>query len=989
MKTLLFLSLVGSALGLGLMLLRRRAGGRMGSAFFYWAWLLVLLRFALPLPGLVPAYERQTEPVPAARESYAPRQELVLPEREVPAENPAAENPAPVEVSKPEARKSIDWERLLRWEVLWLGGALLVIGRQSLGYLRFTRKLRSTLVPVNDAELRQYIGIKQRFKPELAKSRAVSTPMLLGLKDPLLVLPQREYSGETLHNILLHEFTHYRRGDVVLKWLTMLVFAFHWFNPLTRLFVRELDKVCELSCDERLLKTMDSRQKQSYGETLLELAGGRRLKSGTPATCLAMEKHVLKERLEQIMKYKNKGKWGLVAMLLSLAVLAGCAVAAGPDTTPEVIMAPETKPAANDRQGVKVYNVDEFLAAIEPGANIVLAEGTFNLSEAKNYGLDSDFYSWSAVGDGYELQLHKVDGLSITGAGMGKSSLVTEPREANVLYFDGGEDISLAGFTAGHTEEPGHCRGGVLYLDGLRNLDVDACELFGCGTRGIDARNSRNVLLRNSVIRDCTLNVLYTQSSYNVQLDNCEIYNCGEEGLSLFSAYNSEHVVVSNSRIYDNSSRTLLLGTYCANLALLGNEVRDNTVETAVFAVGPGDVIVEGCRFTDNRIGQWFADESMSGSVYNQRTAGFGGAVDLQGNTLGVEDLEKMELRQVVYSVPSEAEAEERTAYAEVTVKTVDELLAAIAPNTKILLDGEEFDLSTASDYGSGSSGYYYWHDPYDGPELVIRGVDNLSIQGWGKDETRLAAIPRYANVLRFEDCQGISLAGFTAGHTEEPGACSGGVLYFENSASLQIADCGLFGCGTIGINAHGCMDMAVLDTEIYDCSVSGFNLYHCQDVRFENCDLHDLPSGAAHVNCEKGQVSFDGEVLLPGAYLLHDDGSLRLAEEHPYRGQTQEYQPAPTPMVEGFGIWSGDVRLMSEVTMKVTDYNIALWCGDSPTDENDEGTVWTVSDPESLQIAPWGNSCTVRVLKAVKGGVLLTASRGEEQAQLLIYCVE
>ena len=55
MNTLLTLTLSGSALALLLLLLRYVFARRMPSTVYYYAWLLVLLRFVLPLPGLVPA----------------------------------------------------------------------------------------------------------------------------------------------------------------------------------------------------------------------------------------------------------------------------------------------------------------------------------------------------------------------------------------------------------------------------------------------------------------------------------------------------------------------------------------------------------------------------------------------------------------------------------------------------------------------------------------------------------------------------------------------------------------------------------------------------------------------------------------------------------------------------------------------------------------------------------------------------------------------
>ena len=54
MKTLLFLTASGSLLSLILLALRYLFLKKMPSTVYYYAWLLVLLRFAVPLPGLLP-----------------------------------------------------------------------------------------------------------------------------------------------------------------------------------------------------------------------------------------------------------------------------------------------------------------------------------------------------------------------------------------------------------------------------------------------------------------------------------------------------------------------------------------------------------------------------------------------------------------------------------------------------------------------------------------------------------------------------------------------------------------------------------------------------------------------------------------------------------------------------------------------------------------------------------------------------------------------
>ena len=76
-----------------------------------------------------------------------------------------------------------------------------------------------------------------------------------------------------------------------------------------------------------------------------------------------------------------------------------------------------------------------------------------------------------------------------------------------------------------------------------------------------------------------------------------------------------------------------------------------------------------------------------------------------------------------------------------------------------------------------------------DGPQLVIHDLNGLAIQAknTGSGATTLAAIPRFADVISFRNCDNLFLGGFTAGHTKEPGACSGGVLSFQNCHQVML----------------------------------------------------------------------------------------------------------------------------------------------------------------------------------------------------------
>lgn len=174
-----------------------------------------------------------------------------------------------------------------------------------------------------------------------------------------------------------------------------------------------------------------------------------------------------------------------------------------------------------------------------------------------------------------------------------------------------------------------------------------------------------------------------------------------------------------------------------------------------------------------------------------------------------------------------------------VEVGTVDELLAALAPNAIIVLREGEYDLSRASSYGlEDVKGNYSWDLISGGCQLNISQLKGLRLIGQG--EVSILAQPRYAEVLRFTDCWDLRLEGLTLGHTQEPGVCAAGVLSLENCEDVRVENCRLFGCGSMGVTARNCEAVTVANTRIDSCSNGAVLADSCLDLRFEDCELCD-----------------------------------------------------------------------------------------------------------------------------------------------------
>jgi beta-lactamase regulating signal transducer with metallopeptidase domain len=80
-------------------------------------------------------------------------------------------------------------------------------------------------------------------------------PVVWGVFRPCLLLPvgAREWSGEQLRSVLLHELAHIKRYDTLAQLLAQVACAVHWFNPLVWVAAWRLGVERERACDDLVL----------------------------------------------------------------------------------------------------------------------------------------------------------------------------------------------------------------------------------------------------------------------------------------------------------------------------------------------------------------------------------------------------------------------------------------------------------------------------------------------------------------------------------------------------------------------------------------------------------------------------------------------------------------------------------------------------------------------------------------------------------------
>ncbi len=223
--------------------------------------------------------------------------------------------------------------RIVWWFLIWSIGAFVSMLWYIGGYLYFSYTVRRSAVEAA-ADMRHILReLEPSGRVGLLRCPQISTPVLLGILHPVIVLPLGMKDHGQLRDIIMHELTHAKRCDLIYKWFTAAAASLHWFNPMMIWIKREIGRMCELSCDEAVMHGMDADRRYHYGQTLLAAAADFGLSDGRGRSMLSFcrEREQLKERMVCIVKYRKKGTAARLCSVLAAFAVSGCALVFGTD----------------------------------------------------------------------------------------------------------------------------------------------------------------------------------------------------------------------------------------------------------------------------------------------------------------------------------------------------------------------------------------------------------------------------------------------------------------------------------------------------------------------------------------------------------------------------------------------------------------------------------------------------------------------------------
>lgn len=151
-------------------------------------------------------------------------------------------------------------------------------------------------------------------------SDLVDSPLLTGLIHPVIALPADVLDHPHLEIMIEHEMMHYRRKDLIIKFLMMLARCLHWFNPVVYFMEKQCAKDLEMACDEAVVKNADENQRQIYAQTLLDMVSKNRFSKEAFTTQFSSDD--FKTRIKSVFDTK-RNKFGKIVVVFILGVLVG------------------------------------------------------------------------------------------------------------------------------------------------------------------------------------------------------------------------------------------------------------------------------------------------------------------------------------------------------------------------------------------------------------------------------------------------------------------------------------------------------------------------------------------------------------------------------------------------------------------------------------------------------------------------------------------
>lgn len=185
----------------------------------------------------------------------------------------------------------------------------------------FNDKILDSLIE----ECKNVIGVKS--KVEVILQNFKQTPSIIGIFKPKILITKefllQDYT--TKKYIIMHELSHFKRKDLILNYILLLITMIHWFNPFVWLFFKRIRQDIELATDEMVLDKLKNDEKKEYGMTLINsLNIFQEEKYTAKLLCVTDDSKNMERRIKMVkLSEKFKNNKLLIAIISIIIIIVG------------------------------------------------------------------------------------------------------------------------------------------------------------------------------------------------------------------------------------------------------------------------------------------------------------------------------------------------------------------------------------------------------------------------------------------------------------------------------------------------------------------------------------------------------------------------------------------------------------------------------------------------------------------------------------------
>lgn len=111
---------------------------------------------------------------------------------------------------------------------------------------------------------------KEKRNVKIVQTAAVEVPCCIGIFEKRILIPDKKYSREELHYIILHEYTHLDNKDILTIQLINILCIVFWWNPFVYILKGDMYQSIEIRCDQTVTKKLKSAERGNYLTVILK-----------------------------------------------------------------------------------------------------------------------------------------------------------------------------------------------------------------------------------------------------------------------------------------------------------------------------------------------------------------------------------------------------------------------------------------------------------------------------------------------------------------------------------------------------------------------------------------------------------------------------------------------------------------------------------------------------------------------------------------------